>query len=154
VLELGCGLGLAGIAAVRAGGAVVLSDYEKDALLFARYNAMLNIPWSEPEFLLFDWRQPDGSRKFDVVLGADILYERRHFLPLLAAFEMMLSPEGVVVLTDPDRSTGNEFFVMAENEGYRLRREGVEIEHHGRRVCINCCELRRPAGVAREEAER
>jgi len=153
VLELGCGLGLAGIAAARAGANVVLSDYEEDALLFARYNALLNATGSDPELLLFDWRQPRHGRSFDVLLGADILYERRHFLPLLQAFETLLSPEGIVVLTDPDRSTGNAFFRLAEERGFRLWGDRAEIEHHGKKVSVNCYELRRPFRSKPEEVE-
>jgi predicted nicotinamide N-methyase len=146
VLELGCGLGLAGIAAARAGAAVVLSDYEDDALLFARYNALINIPRGEVEILHLDWRQPDLGRRFDVLLGADILYERRHFRPLLEAFRVLLAPRGVAVLGDPDRSTGNAFFDMAGSEGYDVRCTGAEITHHGRNVHVNCWELRSISG--------
>ena len=35
LLELGCGVGLAGIAAARAGAQVTMTDYDDDALLFA-----------------------------------------------------------------------------------------------------------------------
>ena len=44
VLELGCGLGLSGIAAAAAGARVTMTDYDEDALLFARFNAALNLP--------------------------------------------------------------------------------------------------------------
>jgi len=154
VLELGCGLGLAGIAAARAGATVVLSDYEQDALLFARYNAMQNISGTDPEVLLFDWRRPSPGRKFDIVLGADILYDRQHFLPLLEAFGMLLSPGGIVVLTDPDRSTGDAFAALAPEWGYHVSCDRAEIEHHERSVSINRYELRRLPGIAPEEAQR
>jgi SAM-dependent methyltransferase len=44
ILEIGCGLGLAGVAAARAGAHVIFTDYEPDALKFARYNALKNLP--------------------------------------------------------------------------------------------------------------
>jgi len=40
VLDLGCGLGLAGIFAAIAGGNVHMMDYEYDALLFSAYNTL------------------------------------------------------------------------------------------------------------------
>ncbi len=141
VLELGCGLGLAGIAAARAGAKVLLTDYEEDALLFARYNALRNAPEGTPKVLLFDWRRPRISGKFDLVLGADILYERRHFLPLLEAFRIVLAPGGVVVLTDPDRSTGEPFARLAQEWGYSVARDQRVIEHHARRVLVTRFEL-------------
>jgi predicted nicotinamide N-methyase len=151
VLELGCGLGLAGIAAARAGAVVVLSDYEDDALLFARYNSLHNSPGVDIEMLRLDWRRPRLGRRFDVLLGADILYERRHFRPLLEALGELLAPGGVAALSDPDRSTGNAFFDLAEKEGYTLRRRSARVAHHGRDVQVNCCELRSTSAEQKEE---
>lgn len=141
VLELGCGVGLAGIAAARAGAAVDLSDYEEDALLFARYNALQNVPEKKPGFVLFDWRRPRPAREFDLVLGSDILYERRHFLPLLEAFRSLLVPGGTVVLTDPDRSTAEPFAQLAQEWGFCMRRSREEIDYRGKRVSITRFEL-------------
>lgn len=146
VLELGCGLGLAGIAAARAGATVLLTDYEEDALLFARYNALRNAPESTPDVHLFDWRQPRISGKFDLVVGADILYERHHFLPLLEAFRILLAPGGVAVLTDPDRSTGEPFARLAQEWGYSVARDRSVIDHHAKRYSVTRFELCPPAG--------
>ncbi len=143
VLELGCGVGLAGIAAVRAGAAVLCTDYEEDALLFARYNALQNLGEAKPRFLLLDWRRPVITEKFDIVLGADILYERRHFIPLLEAFSVLLTPGGIVVLTDPDRSTAGSFADVAQEWGYSVRRDRTEIDHHAKKVSIIRFELDR-----------
>src|SRR5512143_2254393 len=144
VLELGCGLGLAGIAAARAGATVVLSDYEEDALLFARYNALQNVPELPPGFLHFDWRQPRLAREFDLLLGADILYERRHFLPLLEAFGALLAPGGSVVLTDPERSTCEPFARLAQEWGYHVARVQTPIDYHEKRVSVTRFELQPP----------
>lgn len=142
VLELGCGLGLAGIAAARAGATALLTDYEEDALLFARYNALRNVPERTPAVLLFDWRQPRVPGKFDLLLGADILYERRHFLPLLEAFRVLLAPGGAAVLTDPDRSTGEPFARLAQEWGYSVACDRSLVEHHARRLSVTRFELR------------
>jgi len=148
VLELGCGLGLAGIAAARSGATVVLSDYEEDALLFARYNVSRNLPGAEVEVHHLDWRRPVLPRQFDILLGSDILYERRHFLPLLEAFDVLLAPAGVVVLTDPDRSTGRAFAELAQEWGYSLRQDRGETEHHGKKIWITRMELQKLPGTA------
>lgn len=154
VVELGCGVGLAGIAAARAGATVLMTDYEEDALLFARYNALENLPGTRPRSLLFDWRQPRLAEKFDIVLGADILYERRHFLPLLEAFDVLLEPEGRVVLTDPNRSTGEAFATLAQEWGYSLRREEEAIEFHAKRTSIVRFELHASPGAAAGKGRR
>ena len=63
VLELGCGLGLAGIAAAKAGAHVTLTDYDEDALMFARWNALTNLGASTAgriRICSMDWRQAPG----------------------------------------------------------------------------------------------
>jgi len=126
VLELGCGLGLSGIAAVRAGGRVLMTDYEEDALLFAAENVLLNLSpddRSRVTFKQLDWRAPSLDCRFDLIIGADIVYERRFFSPLLGLFDALLQPDGVVVLTDPCRAVGREFFLGARESGWIHRHD-------------------------------
>lgn len=117
VLELGCGLGLAGIAAALAGASVLLTDYEDDALAFARCNAMRNLPPDVfagcVQFQRLDWRNPAALDKVDVVIAADVVYERRNFSPLLSLIGQVLLPGGAAVFADPDRSIGREFLDAA-----------------------------------------
>src|SRR5689334_9914949 len=56
-LELGCGLGLASIAAARAGGRVLATDWSPDAIRFTNDNAARNGVELETE--LVDWNAPD-----------------------------------------------------------------------------------------------
>jgi len=120
VLELGSGLGLAGIAAALVGANVSLTDYEPDALLFARYNAMRNIPpdvlAGRVRFQQLDWRTPGEVEKVDLVIAADVAYERRNFSPLLSLIGQVLHPGGVAVFADPDRSMGREFLSVARRQ--------------------------------------
>jgi predicted nicotinamide N-methyase len=119
VLELGSGLGLAGIAAACAGACVTLTDYETDALLFARYNALMNLPaglfQNRVRCLPMDWRSPGIAMKFDVIIGADIVYERRNFSPVLALLQAHLHPGGRAVLAGPDRAIGRAFLGAARD---------------------------------------
>lgn len=127
VLELGSGLGLAGIAAARAGAIVTLSDYEQDALDFAQCNVLRNLSSHELErthFHLLDWRNVADLRlfdpAFDMVIAADVVYERRSFLPLVEALHHLLGHRGVAVFTEPCRSIGELFFTLLQSEGFRL----------------------------------
>jgi predicted nicotinamide N-methyase len=142
-IELGCGLGLAGIAAARAGARVLLTDYERDALLFARYNAVRNGGRSLVSVHLMDWREPVLRHCFDLVLGADILYERRHALPLLEAFDQLLKPGGAVVLADPGRASAEDFLVAARSRGYEIHREEQMVQFPSRPTRITRFLLRR-----------
>jgi 2-polyprenyl-3-methyl-5-hydroxy-6-metoxy-1,4-benzoquinol methylase len=109
VLDLGCGLGVPGIAACRAGGAVTFADRQPDALAFAMWNGSRQGASLPPEAQLVDWSQQDLAGTFDLILLADVSYRpvhhgalRRHVLGCLAA-------DGVVVHADPVRRESTPF---------------------------------------------
>lgn len=101
-LEIGCGLGLPGLAALARGLRVIFSDYDRTALRFAAANARLN-GFTDFETLLLDWRCPPTDLRVPVVLGADLVYETRAVEPLAALIKRVLAPDGVCLLTDQDR---------------------------------------------------
>jgi hypothetical protein len=53
-----------------------------------------------------------------MIIGADVVYERRNFLPILNIARRVLKDDGRGVFTDPDRSTGMSFFALAEQEAF------------------------------------
>jgi len=135
VLELGCGLGLAGMAAANAGAQVLLTDYEDDALRFARYNAMRNLgtgTFSTVRLKNIDWRVPEEIGTFDVVSGADILYERKNFGPLLTILERCLRPAGYAIITDPSRAVALEFVELARISGFRVDAVSTDVTFNQR----------------------
>src|SRR5262245_3907432 len=68
-LEIGCGLGLPGLAALARGLRVIFSDYDRTALRFAERNARLN-GFSNFELLTMDWRRPPEDLRVPVVLAS------------------------------------------------------------------------------------
>ena len=145
VLELGCGVGLAGIAASRAGACVTMTDYDPHALMFAEYNALMNLmpaPDSGmPEFRLLDWRQTMSLQRYDLVIGADITYERSAFGPLLATLQNAVRDGGQIVLTDPDRLIGRDFIAVAASAGFRAQSARTTVHHRGRTSTVLCTTL-------------
>jgi hypothetical protein len=81
-LEIGCGLGLAGLVGLAVGMRVDFTDYDEAALRFVARSAAENgfDPASYSTGRL-DWREPP-DRRYPVILGADVLYERR-LVPLV-----------------------------------------------------------------------
>jgi predicted nicotinamide N-methyase len=146
VLEIGCGLGLAGVAAASAGAHVVFTDYEPDALEAARFNAIKNLPQdtvdSRIEFRLLDWRSDEEVGPVDMIIGADVVYERRNFLPVLKIARRVLKRDGCGVFTDPDRSTGMSFFALAEQEGFDVALSSRSLLHADKTSTILLGELR------------
>jgi predicted nicotinamide N-methyase len=102
VLEVGCGLGLPGVAALAMGARVTFSDYDATALRFAANNAELN-GFDNYETLQMDWRYPPADRQFPMILAADLVYELRNVAPLVALIKQLLTPDGECLLTDQDR---------------------------------------------------
>jgi predicted nicotinamide N-methyase len=101
-LEIGCGLGLPGIAALAKGLRVTFTDYDPTALRFAADNARLN-GFEQFQVLQLDWRSPPSEFRFPVVLGSDLIYEVRNVAPLVHLLKHVLAPEGLCLLTDQDR---------------------------------------------------
>lgn len=144
LLELGCGLGLAGIAAAQAGAAVVMTDYEEDALEFARFNASMNLSPAELSRVTFrgmDWRAAEIPERYDIIIGADIVYERRNFEPLLTLVRRLLRSGGAFLLTDPDRDTGRDFIRLAASGGFSVSEQSLRVNHRGRDLTVILSEL-------------
>ncbi len=123
VLELGCGLGITATAAVQAGAQLVAADCFADALLFCRYNTLRNAG-RMPATLLLDWRTVAGRAAcvahgpFDVVLAADVLYEREDEEPLFELIPRLLAPGGVFALAEPGRRVSLAFVASARVRGW------------------------------------
>jgi len=108
VLEIGCGLGLAGIAAGLRGASVVLTDYLPEAVDAARLNWEENIG-TVPHVRQMDWRVPDPDLAAHLILASDVAYEERAFSPLSNAFRRLLRPGGTILLAEPQRRISRPF---------------------------------------------
>jgi predicted nicotinamide N-methyase len=123
VVELGCGLAVPSIAAARAGAAVLATDACREALGLVARNAEVN--GVRVETAMVEWAEPDellGRAPFDLVLAADVLYERASVAPLLSLLPR-LAPE--TWLADPGRPAADAF---VEEAG---RRWAVETHVRG-----------------------
>src|SRR5262249_15908581 len=118
VLEVGCGLGLAGIACLARGLAVTFSDLDETALAFAKANARRNGFATAFSPLLVDFRCPPGDRKYPVIIGSDLMYEERLVDPLVQLLAATLAPGGVCLIADPDRIQRHAFERALRAKGY------------------------------------
>ena len=122
VLELGCGLGVTAVAAMRAGADLLVSDYSAEALALCSLNA-LEQTGTQPETLRLNWRDPgtslDGAGNgYPVVLAADVLYERRDVDPLLALIERIVARDGELWLAEPGRPPAARFLESIGARGW------------------------------------
>ena len=121
LLELGCGLGLDTVAAMTAGYAVTATDYYEDALHVTRMNARHNLG-HEPTVRMVNWRQwPHDIGAFDVVIAADVLYEREYATLVARCIASALSPTGEAWVADPGRLALPDFLEQLAPAGLVLR---------------------------------
>jgi predicted nicotinamide N-methyase len=130
VLEIGCGLGLAGIAALARGLTVTFSDVDETALRFAADNARLN-GFERFTTLPLDFRCPPNDKKYPVVIGSDLMYEERLVDPLVDLLDAVLAPDGVCLITDPDRTPARVFRWKLAAAGYDVAPELVRAGEPG-----------------------
>jgi predicted nicotinamide N-methyase len=112
VLELGCGLAVPSIAAARAGADVLATDACGEAVELVARNARAN--GERVETATVDWAEPDelvARAPFDLVLAADVLYERAGVAQLLSLLPR-LAPEAW--LADPGRPGAGAFIEEAD----------------------------------------
>jgi len=108
VLELGAGLGLPSLAAALGGADVLATDWADDAVALLRANAKRNsirlrvkrVRWDAPDALL-------REAPWQLVLGADLLYEERNALQLQ---ELLPKLGGEILIADPGRPFAKPFF--------------------------------------------
>ncbi|MBW1798273.1 MAG: methyltransferase domain-containing protein [Deltaproteobacteria bacterium] len=110
-LEIGCGMGLVGIIASAFGHRVTMTEYNPDALNYARANAGTNpLADSHPEIIELDWNRPRLEGLFDYIVGSEVIYKKKDFEPILRLFNRYLKPEGEIILAEGLRKTSLEFF--------------------------------------------
>jgi SAM-dependent methyltransferase len=119
VLELGCGIGLVGVAALSAGYEVTMSDYVKLAIDLAVLNAVRN-GWPNVRSMLLDWNSPQPV-SFDGIVGSDILYDRTNHAKIINVVKHMLAPNGIAWFADPGRYHLSHFLDMAIEHGLEVR---------------------------------
>ena len=128
VVELGCGLAVPSIAAARTGALVLATDADADALELAARNARAN--GVELQTATADWAHPAelvSRGPFDLVLAADLLYERASVAQLLALLPRLASEAW---LADPGRPAAGAFLDEARGRWQVDTRERGVIQIH------------------------
>jgi predicted nicotinamide N-methyase len=138
VLDLGCGLGPCGFAALARGAHVTFFDWEPRALeIVAKTVRDRQIPAHQVSLATGDWRNPPPLGSFDRILGADVLYEERN-APAVADFlARQLSPAGEAWIADPGRRHAEQFPSLAAERGMALvAKDQLPSADHGRTITL------------------
>lgn len=120
VHEIGCGLALPAIVSGIMGGKVLVSDYMQQSLKVAEENWKLNCK-ETLQSRRIDWRVLDNDiPKCDLLIAADVAYEKRMFVPLLDVFNKLVKPEGTILFSEPKRKHTQPFYEMLRQNNFSI----------------------------------
>jgi predicted nicotinamide N-methyase len=126
VLELGCGTGHAGLAAVHRGAEVVLTDGVLDPLLLVRMSTFDVRDRCRVLQLRFGIdRLPDA--RFPVILGSDVTYLRELWPQLDRCLRDHLAENGLVLLSDPYRIIADEFRDWIQHQDWQYCEQKIDL---------------------------
>lgn len=120
------------------------TDHYRAALDFTAHNASTNLGLG-PDTVLLDWRAPEiGSiGTFDLVLAADVLYERKNAEALADLVPKLLARGGEAVFADPRRDEAPVFLQAMEGHRFEDLVEGITVEQSTKNVKVLLHHLRR-----------
>jgi SAM-dependent methyltransferase len=130
VVEVGCGLGLPGLAAARRGGKVLCIDRVAAPLAFVRASAETNrLPGVRTA--VGDLTSLPVRGEVDLLLAAEVLYDRAAFAPFAREIARVLAPAGEAWITDARRIETAAFFEGLAAVGLAFERTTVRVDEEG-----------------------
>lgn len=131
VLDVGCGLGLSGLAAGLSGAEVTFVDHVDEPLAFVAESARrLGLCRFSAERI--DFTRERLGEKFDLVLAADVVYDPNDYDALVDFLLAHLAPAGVLLLTESLRADAKHVVRALERAGLGLRTDDVWIPEDGK----------------------
>ena len=142
VAEIGCGLGLVGLSLALLGAkSVTLYDREPLCLECARLSAKLNNLESICKFEVLDWNKCDmfEKNKFDILVAADVLYEKHAVEPVSDFVSKFVKPNGgqIFIADPPLRAPQNRALFKT-----LMTRKDIELLSETKLFCKNVEGLR------------
>ena len=144
ILELGGGSGRAGISAALRGAQVCITDASSMALIMCRFNARFVADRVQVRKL--DWGKLESfPYRFPLVIGSDIVYNPSLYPILEPCMRQVLDENGVVLLSEPQRHTGDRFENWIRKAGWKCDSSLIDLGDGQREIRIFQCRLNRNA---------
>lgn len=144
VLEIGCGLALPGVTAALLGGETTLVDAAAPALAFAAASAAAN--GVRCTTVTSDFTRLDPSLQFDVIVAAEIAYDRARYGELAAVFVRHLRPGGTALLADGYRTDTRGLYAALAAHGLATQAFDLQVDEEGRRMPVRLTSMRHRTG--------
>jgi predicted nicotinamide N-methyase len=129
VIELGGGIGTGAMVAAMRGATALATDWYPAAVEFSRWNAR-NLGLAMDAEVV-DWREPPDAvlarAPYDLVVGADILYEARNGVALGRLIPALSGPATQVIIADPRRPDARPFVDAMQRAGWGYVRDDLPV---------------------------
>ena len=126
VLEIGCGTGLAGVAAAQLGAFTMFSDMVPVTLEAVKETCHLN-HISDFDTCTLDWSEKiESKERYDVVLGSEVFYDEAILADISHVLEQVLVPGGKGMFCDPNR-LGLDTIELGFQEKFNLSVEKIPL---------------------------
>ena len=118
LLEIGAGIGLCGLFAAKQGIRTTITDIHEDALLFSRINILHNDLQELADVRRVDFTKDRLPRRYDLILGSEVLYREQSYRPLIKFLSRHLRPgkDSEIILAKSYHLKARSFFKTAEKE--------------------------------------
>jgi len=129
VLEIGAGVGLCGLIAAKQGFKTTISDVEPNSLLFCRINILKNHVEENAKVMTVDFAKDRLDKKFDYILGAEIVYRPKDYTGLIEFLSAHLKdePHAAAILSKDYQRKADEFMQLA-NEHFEVKQNTIGIK--------------------------
>lgn len=128
ILEVGCGIGLSSLVLNHRGADITATDRHPSVPGFLNANTTLNGDDDIP-FVRAGWDSVDsGLGRFDLIVGADILYDTHQMEDLAAFLLRHCEPGGQVVIVDPGRKQRARFSKRMVAHGFTSTQRAASAE--------------------------
>ena len=144
VLDIGCGLGLCGLAAARLGAEVLCVDGAAPALAFVAASAWAND--LRCETTCADFRALAPGLTADVILAAEVAYDAAGFAALADVFVRHLAPDGLGLIADGFRTDTCALYRALAARPLATHAVDVTVVDEGRRAPLRIAAIMRRSG--------
>jgi predicted nicotinamide N-methyase len=152
VLEIGCGLGLPGVTAAVLGAETTLVDAAPSALEVAAASAHAN--GVRCDVVAGDFTRLDPAERFDLVLAAEVAYDRERWPELAAVCERHLRPGGATLLADGYRTDTRGLYAALAARDLEVHAIDVRVVEEAHGLPVRLATIRRRTRVSSRNPPR
>ena len=139
-IDIGCGVGLAGLVATRLGARTTFLDYARDALHFVAASAERN--GLDVDLVAADLERPPFRKTFDLCLAADATYDPKLQHALAAFLAAHLARDGVAWCAESVRTVDRGFADACRARGLAVAEAQLTEADEGAAAVVRLTEIR------------